>query len=123
MTTSNTSAELYPMFINNSGLPINVETWQYTKNSSLESLNQILVKQGEKIILPSINGEWYLQTYLKKEQAEEWRNAGFIPGEQIGKFRNKPCASGNYSWMSHYDSPFKIVYDPKNSTATFIKNK
>jgi len=97
-----------PMFINNSGLPINIETWQQ------DSLNIVLVKPGEQIILPSITGEWYLQTYLTKEFAEEWKKCGMQPGTRIGKFRNKPCVLGNYSWIA--DEAFQLIYNIDDTT-------
>lgn len=118
------SIKTFPTFINNSGLPINLETWQHTKNGpGSETLNFVLVQSGEKIILPCTNknGEWYLQTYLNKEMANKWREAGIQPGYRIGKFRNNPCILGNYVWMEYDDSPFEIIYDVENVTATLIK--
>jgi hypothetical protein len=114
-------AKYFPTFINNSGLPVNLETWQPERVPGLETLNAVLVKTGEQFVLPSTTGEWYLQTYLDKELADEWIVAGFRPGDRIGKFRSKPCASGDYSWMDYDNSPFDIIYDPKNHTSTFIK--
>ena len=114
-------AKYFPTFINNSGLPVNLETWQPERVPGLETLNAVLVKTGEQIVLPSLTGEWYLQTYLSKELADEWIAAGLRPGEHVGKFRSKPCASGDYSWMDYDNSPFDIIYDPKNHTATFVK--
>jgi hypothetical protein len=114
-------AKYFPTFINNSGLPINLETWQPERVPGLETLNVVLVKTGEQIVLPSTTGELYLQTYLKNEFADEWIQDGFIPGYQIGKFRSKPCALGNYCWMNYDNPPFDIIYDAKNNTATFIK--
>ena len=107
-----------PMFINNSGLPINLETWQ-TILPGLDSLNSVLVKSGEQIVLPSTTGEWYLQTYLDKEFADEWKANGYRTGDRVGKFRSKPCISGNYSWID--EDQFDIIYDKENHTATFIK--
>ena len=107
-------------FINDSELPINIETWQPLTIRS-ESLNYFLVQPGKKIILPSTTGEWYLQTYLNKEFADQWREAGIQPGYRIGKFRNKPCIKGCYTWMEYDNSPFEIIYDAENLTATFIK--
>jgi hypothetical protein len=104
-------AKYFPTFINNSGLPINLETLQQ------ETTNTVLVKSGEKIVLPSTTGEWYLQTFLTNSFADEWKAAKINPGDQIGKFRNKSCVSGDYSWMDN--ERFKIIYDPENYTATF----
>jgi hypothetical protein len=72
-------------------------------------------------VLPTSTGEWYLQTFLDKEYADEWNEAKINPGYQIGKFRSKPSASGDYSWIDYDNSPFDIIYDNKNHTATFIK--
>lgn len=106
------------MFINNSGLPVNLETWQ-TILPGLDSLSSILVKSGEQVVLPSTTGEWFLQTYLDKEFADEWKAAGYSVGSRIGKFRNKPCMSGEYVWID--DTHFDIIYDKKKLVATFVK--
>jgi len=107
-------------FINDSELPINLETWQHLTTSS-QTLKNVLVQPGEKTILPSANGEWYLHTYLNKEMADQWREAGIQPGYRIGKFSKYPCAMGDYAWMEYDESPFEIIYDTENFTATFIK--
>jgi hypothetical protein len=111
-------AMYFPTFINNSGLPINLETWQ-PDGPGLETTKTVLVKSGEKTVLPSTTGEWYLQTLLTEPFADEWKAVKINPGNQIGKFRSKPGASGDYSWMD--DERFQIIYDPKNRTATFVK--
>jgi hypothetical protein len=111
-------AKYFPTFINNSGLPINLETWQ-PDGPGLETTKTVLVKSGEKIVLPTSTGEWYLQAFLDKEYADEWEAAKINPGYQIGKFRSKPCASGDYSWMD--DDHFQIIYDHQNHTAIFVK--
>ena len=115
-----TQAELacyFPTFINASGLPIHLETWQYI--DGMNSLEYVLVKPGELYVMPSTNGEWYLQTYLDEENSEIWKNAGIEPGKSIGKFRDKPCASGDYSWMD--DEKFDILYNKEEKAATFIR--
>ena len=115
-----TQAELacyFPTFINDSGLPIHLETWQYL--DGMNSLEYVLVKPGELYVMPSTNGEWYLQTYLDEENSEIWKNAGIATGYQIGKFRNSPSISGDYSWMD--DEKFDILYNKEEKTATFIR--
>jgi hypothetical protein len=109
----------FPTFINNSGLPINLETWQ-KKMEGLHSLNEVLVKSDEQVIFPSTTGEWYLQNCLyNKEDVAEWIAAKMKPGYRVGKFRDEPCASGNYSWMN--DDAFDILYDKEKNTATFVR--
>jgi hypothetical protein len=106
-------------FINNSGLPITLETWQ-TEKRGLTLLNHVLVKKGEQVNFPSITNEWYLETYFNNnEDIAEWIAAKIEPYSRIGKFRNHPCASGNYSWM--VNDTFDILYNKENNTATFIK--
>jgi len=34
---------------------------------------------------------------------------GVFSGTQIGKFRDKPCAKGDYVWMN--TDKFQIIYD------------
>jgi len=109
-------------FINKSGLPINLETWQKEKEKEKEGLhafNAVLVKPGDKVAFPSATGEWYLQNCLYNEDAAEWIAAKIQSGYRLGKFRTYPCASGNYSWMN--DDNFDILYDEETNTATFIK--
>jgi len=111
-------AKRFPTFINNSGLPINLETWQ-SKGFGYEEMVSKLVLPGKKEVLPSSTGEWYLNTFLAKEMCDQWKAAGFRTGDSVGKFRDKSSASGDYSWMD--EDGFDIIYDPKTRTATFIR--
>jgi len=114
------SAKKYPTFINNSGLPIKVETWQ-TDMPGLASFNSFLVKPGEQIIISSTTHEWILQNYLDREMSAEWTSIGLQTGCEIGKFRDEPCVQGKYSWMYNDHFPLDIVYDKEKNTATFVK--
>ena len=105
-------------FINDSELPVNLETFQ-RETLGLETLKTVLVKSGEHVVLPSTTGEWYIQTYLDKEFADEWKKEGYKIGYRIGKFRNKPCIVGDYTWC--FNDQFDIIYDKEKNTAIFIK--
>jgi hypothetical protein len=111
------STSQFPTFINNSGLPIRLETWQIC--DGIDSYEGVLVKAGEQCVSKSTTGEWILTTYLDKPLADEWRAAGIAPGDYVGKFRDKCSWSGEYSWMD--DERFQIAYDVENRTATFTK--
>jgi len=107
-----------PTFINDTNMAVNFETWQ-TKGFGYGEMVSILVLPGKKARLISSTGEWYLNTYLAKEFCASWVAAGIRPGDRVGKFRDRPCASGDYSWM---DEPtLDIIYEPKKRTARFIK--
>jgi hypothetical protein len=109
----------FPTFINNTNLSVNIETWQIHRLGIDESISK-LVLPGKKIRLISSTGEWLLNTYLfDKKLCDEWTSAGYTVGNTVGKFRNSPCARGNYSWM--YEKGLDIIYDPLKRTATFIK--
>ena len=111
-------AKRYPTFINKSGLPVNLETWK-TKCFGMEQMENRLVLPGKKVVLASSTGEWYLNTYLDYEMCDQWTKAGLRTGDRVGKFRDRPCAFGDYSWMD--EEKFDIIYDPKKRTATFIR--
>jgi len=112
-------AKRFPTFINKTNLPVNLETWQ-TQAFGFEEMVSKLVLPGKKAVIISSTGEWLLNTYLYDSKlCEIWRAAGYSVGNSVGKFRNRPCASGNYSWM--YEKGLDIIYDPIKNTATFVK--
>ena len=106
-------------FTNKSNLPIILETIQQISHR-MSVMKSVIVKSGETITLLSSTGEWLLDTYIcDTEMVNEWLDAGYKVGTTIGKFRNKPCARGDYSWMFEYKNNFQIVYDKDTNTATF----
>ena len=107
-------------FINNSPLPINIETWQPHMFGFLSEMKTQTVKPGEKISMGSETGEWETNTYLyDKTMCDEWIAAGYEKnlGQVIGKFRDEPCIKGEYTWL--YNNDFEIVYN--SGTVTFSK--
>lgn len=107
-------------FINNSGLPININTWQKNSPYYDEEITKV-VKQNESIAMISSVGEWLLDTYLNKKMADEWTAIGIKPGSTIGKFRDDPCIRGHYSWV--YNKNFEISYNPDTRTAILTKKE
>jgi hypothetical protein len=83
-------------------------------------MNSFVVKEKESIVMNSETGEWFVNNYLiDKDMRDKWTNSGYKLGENIGKFRNKPCLKGNYSWLYHDD--FQIIYDSVTNVAAFSK--
>lgn len=111
-------AKQSPTFINKTNLAINFETFQQQGFGFHKMVTQ-LVLPGKTAKLASNNGEWYLNTYFNLELCKNWILAGYTPGFRVGKFRDLPCAMGNYSWMD--EDGLDIIYDPVKRTATFIK--
>ncbi len=103
-------------FINQSGLPVMVETWQQV-TYGLNTLVSKYVAAGETVVLHSITGEWSLNCMFDcSTHTKEWRDQGFNY-ITLGKFSNKPYIDGEYGYMDQDD--FFIKYD--NNTATFMK--
>jgi hypothetical protein len=99
-------------FTNNFCLPVIIETWIKRFQGLSETLNT-LVNIGETIDIHSETGEWTIHTYITDcVICNNWRVFGLEPGFDIGKFRDQPCAKGDYSWI--YRDGFKISHDIDN---------
>ena len=99
--------EYFITIINESPLPINVETWQ-SLSFGLSEMKSILIKPGERQIMVSETGEWFINTFIfDKAMCEEWIKAGYTPGKVLGKFRSEPAIRGENVWLC--DDDFKIV--------------
>lgn len=95
----------YIHFHNATPFPVMIDTWINTK---LESFK---VPPHHLILLTSSVGEWHMNTlFPNRKDRELWdQHKGLRHFTQIGKFRNKPCAQGNYAWME-YEKPFHCMY-------------
>jgi hypothetical protein len=106
-------------FINDSPLPINIETWQ-PLFFGLSEMKSLIVHPGENIKMVSETGEWYINTFFyDKKNRDDWISAGYNHQlwEVIGKFRDESYGKNQYSWMCNDD--FEIVYC--KGIATFSK--
>jgi len=94
-------------FHNDTDLPVMIDSWVDGSNS----LKYIRVGAREKLVIHSSVGEWHINAMLtNKEDRKLWDdNEKLKKVILIGKFRSKPCASGNYSWME-YDGLYDCVY-------------
>jgi len=110
------------MFINKTQIPLNLETWQPVKNGlSISHMKSILVKPFQNIVMESITGEWYVNTYIDDDSrlCKKLIDEGHILGEEIGKFRDHPCAQGDYVWL--YSNNYEMEYSAGVVTITEIK--
>ena len=97
----------YIYFHNDSDLPVIVEGWQNTK-SGISALVETRVEPRQQLIVHSTVGEWHMNSmFYDDKDIERWK--GLEKHSIIGKFRSRPCASGNYSWLE-YDEPFRCVF-------------
>jgi len=111
------SNEYFVTIINESPIPINVETWS-SFCFGLSEMKSITLKPGERKIMSSQTGEWLINTYLfDKELCNQFVVAGYTEGKVIGKFRIDPAIRGENTWMC--DNDFKIVCF--NGVAKFSK--
>lgn len=109
------------LFYNNTNIPVSLETWQ-RKCRGLSVYNDICVKNGEKRMMNSNTGEWFITTYVfGNELQDQVKQAGYEIGLEIGKFRDKPCIRGDYSWLDDDRLKFKIEYKDSIVTLTTIQ--
>jgi len=102
------------IFINSSNIPVNVETWQSYK-PGFSKLKENLINPNETVTIPSDNGEWYVDTFIYDSiLCKQVVDAGYNVAMQIGKFRDSPCAQGDYSWL--IDDRFQLIFH--NGTMT-----
>lgn len=97
----------YIYFHNDTHLPVIVEGW-HNKMYGLSTLIGTRVEPRQQLIVHSTVGEWHMNSmFYNKEDQSLWK--GLEKHHIIGKFRSRPCASGNYSWLE-YDEPFRCVF-------------
>jgi hypothetical protein len=93
-------------FHNDTDLPIMMDSW-------VDGSNHLYCRKidpRQKLVVHSSVGEWHLNAMFRElEDRKLWNENGFEKKILVGKFRSKPCASGNYSWME-YDEPFECTY-------------
>ena len=102
--------EKYIYFQNETGLPLMIDSWIEYSNT----LYCRMIEPGERKIVHSSVGEWHLNImFPDNEHYKLWKEKEpeFTKYNRclLGKFRSRPCASGNYSWME-YDEPFHCEY-------------
>lgn len=106
----------YMYFYNNTHLPIMIEAWVDGSNK----LHTQKINAGEKYLVNSSVGEWHLNSMFREtKDYKDWteyfgkNSMGFTKYALVGKFRSKPCAWGNYSWME-YEEPFSLFYSKED---------
>ena len=107
-------------FINQTNLPIMVDGLVKV----MEGLNKLetkVVKGNEECIITSITGEWFINTFFNDRELKKiWILNKLNHISNIGKFRNSPCISGEYSWMDVDE--FIITHEEEDGVHTFKFN-
>jgi len=107
----------YIQFHNATDLPIQICAFVDGSNK----LQSVVVAAGEKLVLHSSVGEWHMDSMFEtSEHRKAWVDAGLEKYNNIGKFRSRPCAMGEYSWME-YNEPFYCIYVDVQHEQTIYK--
>ena len=128
-------ANYFPLFINKTNLPINLETWQSDESQVFGKLTQsgkliiedhglistksITINPNQQFVMYSIGEVWDLNSFLNPDIADLWKSQGIEPGYHLGKFWIKSCFNNINSFI---DKPFEILYDKEKNIFTLINN-
>lgn len=107
----------YIYFHNNTGLPMIVETCFGNNFDEFFNRKAFTIKPHERHLVHNEKKdvcEWRLHTsfdFYDKENIKVWTDRGLNYVTNIGRFRNKPYASGNYSWLEvDVEDLFEVEY-------------
>ena len=85
-------------FHNNTDLPINVSSWKRRPSGLSEYKNDIVLPRTQRTVSSDV-GEWIIGSqFFEKEYDDAWAKEGLEQYGRLAKFRNTPCANGNYIW-------------------------
>ena len=96
-------------FKNASIYPIIVSSW-ITRMEGLSEFIDVYVPPNTEVKVISNVGEWMIGSLFASEYCEEWRAANLPFESVLAKFRNKPCAMGDFTW-NYYDNLFDLKYE------------
>jgi hypothetical protein len=106
------------LFFNNTDLPVMVDTWQ----ADDPRLHSQKINPQERVTLSSRVGEWHLHTMFPDAADKQlWLDRGYT-FNLLGKFRNFPCAQGEYSWLTEWGFNCNRVGENYFIFRPFIKN-
>lgn len=86
------------IFVNNTDLPIIICSWMEKIPGLSEYKDKTILANTRETVYSDV-GEWIISSqFWNKEQNDEWQSEGLEQDCRIAKFRNTPCAIGNYTW-------------------------
>jgi hypothetical protein len=89
--------------------PIIISSWVYV-SQDVSKYRDIIVLPETEVTLHSSVGEWIVSSmFYTKEYIDLWKNAALESESRMAKFRNEPCAMGNYTW--NFSRDFEIKYE------------
>ena len=99
-------------------LPIIVSSW-LEKMPGLSEYKDVEVPPNTEIELKSSVGEWIIGSLLiGKEKCDLWKSHGLQFDPRMAKFRDHPCAWGDYTW-NFVDDKFDLVYENGSVTWSY----
>jgi hypothetical protein len=121
-------------FINETDLPVIIETWANTGIYGLSTFIKINVSEMEEVILYekdkenendysstnySLTGEWIVNSLycIYEKEYQIWKDKGYTVMERIGKFRSESCMMGNNTWTN--TDLFELNYLKNSNTENF----
>ena len=91
-------------------LPIIVSSWM-EKRPGLSEYIDVEVPPNTEIEVKSSVGEWIIGSLLLgKEKCALWQSHGLLFDPRMAKFRDSPCAMGDYTW-NFVENKFDLVYE------------
>jgi hypothetical protein len=100
----------YIYFKNATDLPVQIGSWVDRSNT----MKFIRIGPGEKWMVHSSVGEWHMDSMFEHgTDRDAWTKAGLADHHIIGKFRSRPCISGEYASMEYW-KPFDCIYSETN---------
>jgi len=113
---------------NDTDFPFMIDSWVDGSNT----LKCLEVKPREKLVIHSSVGEWHMNSmFTNREMRKIWVDKGLDYMVIVGKFRSRPCASGDYVWLDYNSCPFNFEYseveNPEDNikglmTITYVEN-
>jgi hypothetical protein len=97
-------------FENHTDLPIIVGSW-ITISQSLGEFKDVVIPANTKQTVYSDVDEWIIGSLFYDENMnEQWKQAKLPLYGRIAKFRNTPCARGDYTW-NFIEKFFDLKYE------------
>jgi hypothetical protein len=86
------------VLVNDTDLPIIISSWRKIM-SGLSEYKDVTILANTRETVYSDVGEWIISSqFYDTEQNKLWENEGLPQYSRIAKFRNTPCARGDYTW-------------------------
>ena len=116
------------VFVNDTDLPIRISSWRTEQEgiyAGSTSYKDVTILANTRETVYSDVGEWIIGSqFWNEEYNEQWEKEGLSQYSRIAKFRNEPCAWGDYTWnfieesfiLEHNDGVITWSRKPKSDS-------